>query len=245
MTDNTVFSEKGSAVSVLRKTSTGALVALFAVVVSGCASEGVSGQRSGLSDTSLAASIEQERENAKGKPYEEFVLAVLEDGEISESEVLESQARVNECMRAAGVDGFEYLGLTGGSKNDNTAEDPNGEKADAALDSCERKLGHIPISGLYYIARTSPHGEDPDVLVAACLVRRQVVDPSYSAEDFKREFIGYMEQHVDGGVEGDPMLALSYTVPVEEGARVLGECIDHPLEGERRDAHGRCTCWRP
>lgn len=217
-----------------RKSCMGSLIALFAVVLGGCVSEGVGAQQSGFSDSSLEASIERAREEAKGKFYEDFLLSVLEDGMISESELLESQARVTECMRAAGVDSFEYLGLIGGSKYDNTAEDPNGDKARTALNSCEEKLGHIPISGLYYIGRTNPHGEDPDALIAACLVRREVVEPSYSGDDFQREFLGYMEQHQDenGNVEGDPTLALSYTVPAEEGGRVLGECISNPLEGE-------------
>lgn len=202
-------------------------------MLGGCDFGAQSAQQSGFSDSSLEASIERERRNAQGKPYEDFLLSVLDDGEISESELLESQGRVTECMRAAGVDTFEYLGLTGGSKFDNTAEDPNGEKSGAALTACEEKLGHIPVSILYGIARTNPHGEDPNALIAACLVRREVVEPSYSAEDFTREFEEYAQQHMDsnGGVEGDPTLALSYTVPAEEGGRALRECMSNPLEG--------------
>lgn len=210
-----------------------ALAVVCSSMLGGCVSEGVGAQQSGFSDSSLEVSIERAREEARGKPYEDFLLSVLEDGVISESEMVESQAQITECVREAGINTFEFVGINSGYKIDNTPDDPNGEKANSVVASCEERLGHIPISVLYNVAQNNPRGEDENALIAACLVRREVVEPSYSAEDFTREFIGYMEQHSDdkGSVEGDPTLALSYTVPAEEGGRALRECMSNPLEG--------------
>lgn len=220
--------------SARRKSRVGSLILMSAVVIGGCAPGGVGAQQSGFSGSSLEASIERAREEARGKPYEDFLLSVLEDGMISESEMVESQAQVTECVRGAGVNTFEFVGINSGYKIDNTPDDPNGEKANLAVASCEERLEHIPISLLYNVAQNNPRGEDPNALIAACLIRREVVEPSYSAEDFTREFLGYMEQHSDdkGSVEGDPTLALSYTVPAEEGGRALLECMNNPLEGK-------------
>lgn len=204
---------------------------LLVVLLSGCADAGDSeGSEAGLSSSPWKTEIRAEMEALKGHPNEEFALSVLQDGVVSQAEYLEARSQLMKCVKDAGVENIRILEGEQGYEVNGTPEDPEGKRAWEVVDKCGKDLAFPPIEAFYNTMKLNPNNEDPNQLIAACLVLHKVVDPSYSADDYQREFRGYIEEHSDseGQVAGDPSLALSYTVPPEEGADVLRKCESDP-----------------
>lgn len=112
----------------------------------------------------------------------DFERDALRDGQITDQEVAEARSRFGDCLA-----GF---GITGTSFEPNGAfrfDTPEGRDADAVnelVQTCSHDSGEAGIGALHSWIRRNPENLDDDTIIAACLVRKGAVDPSYSGQDF-------------------------------------------------------------
>lgn len=149
--------------------------------LSGCGSEEVAAYNDVLSQ-------------AKSKNNSEYVVQVLDraldEGSISASDYRDSQQKLIKCYREAGLVpepipdewgiGISKLAFSGSSPG-----------TDELAEECQTKwdgIGNYSISNIYYNQVVNPKNEDMDTLIAACLVRNNLVPKDFEGKDY-REFV--------------------------------------------------------
>jgi len=141
----------------------------------------------------------------------EFVRSVLEDGVITDQEYAEMFERFRSCLRTAGITVTDV-----GSDGSFSTHFPESLGPDAANDAtkrCSVEAGENHISSLYHFVARNPQHLDEAEMVVACLIDAEVVEPSYSPDDFKRE---------------SPTGSFSL-IDQDAGWPVLKECMADPL----------------
>ncbi len=188
-----------------------ASVLLLGVALSGC----------GGGEPTGGPGWASEFERARSEQSSEFAQAVLRDDVISDMEYMEAQVKYVDCLAARGIPGAEFT-------DDGSSSIPDhgytSEQVTAAQDVCNDEVGFSAIQFLYLAVRGNPDNVDPNTLQAACLVRKGVVEPSYSAADYKRD----VETFLKLGLEGRDLAgAIDYTNH-DAGPGAFYDCAQDP-----------------
>ena len=202
-------------------------IALSALILSGCTPT-----ESDITTTGKGwdTDIQALRDQATGTPHEAQTLRVLEDNTISDEEILELAHQHTQCMHDAGYTDYHADPITNDFLIGYNLDDNESQKAQEQDQLCANQTNFLFIHSIYSTMRQNPNNAAQEDIIAACLVKLGVVDPSYTGQQFQEEFTGYMEAHSDneGKVSGDPYDAISYTVEKSQGKEALAKCINEP-----------------
>jgi hypothetical protein len=114
-----------------------------------------------------------------------FERTVLEDENISDQELSEVRSKLKQCLVSSGFSDIHFS--DDGSNQLALPDSVSQEEADRREESCEVRSGDKTIGALYSWIRRNPKNLDEDKIMAECLVRKKVVDRSYSAKDYKND----------------------------------------------------------
>ena len=131
---------------------------------------------------------------------------------ISEQEYAEMLARFTTCVDDAGIsfDGFKPDGSS-------EFEVPSGMSTDRGnelMDEYSLSSGESTVGAVYHWVNRNPENLDENEIMAQCLIDSDVVDPSYTAEDFAAD---EMEE------------TMPWTTDAESGHEALRACNSDPL----------------
>lgn len=126
------------------------------------------------------AEFEQARAEYQGN---DFVLKILEDNTITEEEMHAVEDANIQCLKDHGVMGARY-DETGHLTISGTSNDPN--EYEAEVHECADTSGERFVQATYHAMKVNPTNARWADLYAACLVRKGVVDPSFSGDDWER-----------------------------------------------------------
>ena len=208
-----------------RKVLAQALLACVAVGVSlsGCAAtddSGISGSSSATVPDSAQSSIAvpafagpwaDEFASAYRDAKSDFERKALEDGTIADSEFAEMQNKFKNCLGAKKitftgfkVDGSFEFGLPSGMSSG---------QGNKLTDECSATSGNNTIGYLYFQMKRNPQHLDAGTIVAACLVKKKVLPPSYSAQQYYKDAPNSTFPFLDDN----------------KGAKALSDCSADPL----------------
>lgn len=157
--------------------ASGAL-ALLALVCALCACGGQA-RTSVQSGPGWDAEFEQARAEYQGN---DFVLKILEDNTITEEEMRAVEDANIRCLEDHGVVGARYENGTLAIPSRST--EPNEYEAETR--ECAGISGEPFVQMAYHSMKVNPTNARWADLVAPCLVRKGVVDPSFSGDDWER-----------------------------------------------------------
>ena len=126
-----------------------------------------------------------------------FERQVLKDEQVTDQEYAEAIDRFTECLTAFGHTDivFDEAGGFGMQSPDGLS----GEESADQVEQCSNESGEAGVNAMYHWVRRNPENLDEHTIMAACLVRKQAVDPSYSASDFgqddQTENFPYLDGH--------------------------------------------------
>lgn len=110
---------------------------------------------------------------------------MLEDGNVSDQELAETRDQFIECLAAFGFSNVKFS-----DDGSFSLKDPEGIDQTAGeekITKCSEESGERSIGALHSWLRRNPERLDENTIMAACLVRKEAVDPSYAAEDYARD----------------------------------------------------------
>lgn len=140
--------------------------------------------------------------------------AMLADGEISDLEYAAVRDDFARCLADVGYSVTWHD--RGGYSLQVGSDGASPDRVNELVGDCSRsKLGDIDF--LYEQTARNPQNLDEFVIMADCLVREGVVDPSFTAEDYREWF--------DSTDNPDP----PYVVPVGRGQVAFSQCSTDPL----------------
>lgn len=116
----------------------------------------------------------------------DFVREVLKDGQITDAEYAEMTADFTSCLADQGIT-FKGFDADGGFGTSNA---PNGGDTHEIVNQCSSSAGEDFIGALYSFTKTNPDNLDSATIVKDCLIRKGVVPPDYSAEEFAQDNTG-------------------------------------------------------
>ncbi len=178
---------------------------------SGCSSDERADEAGAISPTASANGWTDEFDDARRHATTDFERMALEDDRISDAEFAEMENAFATCMgdRNVTFEGFKPLGGYGFRPGNGTTT----AEANGIADDCSAASGLDTVGLLYFQMRRNPQNLDEDAIAAACLVKKKVVPPTYSAADVRRDTLGQ-------------------TYPFSDKARgeeALKECSSDPL----------------
>ncbi|HEY2556369.1 MAG TPA: hypothetical protein VGI08_04620 [Diaminobutyricibacter sp.] len=141
----------------------------------------------------------------------DFERKALSDGTVSGEELAEVELGFITCLEAVGLtsDGFNPDGSVGFA----FPPDMGSHKANALSDRCSASSGFDTVGSLYFATHRNPQNLDDAKIIAACLVQKKVVPPSYGASDYNRDAPDRAFPFSDSGV----------------GTKALTTCTTDPL----------------
>jgi len=142
----------------------------------------------------------------------DFVREILRDEKITDQELAEVRDRNRRCLSAHGFTAIRF-------HDDGTQEltapiDADSDVVNKKATQCSDESGDISVGALYSWMRRNPENLDEHTIMATCLVRKGIVDPSYTAQDYARDL---------------PEQSFPYTDPAR-GETMFRECHADPLE---------------
>ncbi|MFC5337287.1 hypothetical protein [Leucobacter denitrificans] len=145
----------------------------------------------------------------------DFSREVIKDQRITDQEWAETKSRMEQCISDTGMT-LDSIDEDGGTLVSFNSVPPSlgGEK----VDECSMSSGLDDIGFLRYQLITNPNNIEPSIIMAECLVRAKVVEPSYSAAQYLEEIDLVSESHP----------GISYVVDPEIGYDALITCSDDP-----------------
>lgn len=117
----------------------------------------------------------------------DFVKQVILDGKVSDEELAEMRQRFTSCLGAFNIQDVEFA-----PDGALSVEGPQGvdeEFVPEKVHQCSTESGEADISYLHSMMRRNPDGLDENTIMAACLVRKGVVDSSYNADAYSRDLV--------------------------------------------------------
>ena len=162
------------------------------------------------------AEFEQARAEYQGN---DFVLKILEDNTITEEEMHAVEDANIQCLKDHGVMGARY-DETGHLTISGTSNDPN--EYETEVRECAGISGEPFVQMAYHSMKVNPtHARWAD-LVAPCLVRKGVVDPSFSGDDWERA--------VQNAAESNRPIeeVIEYTSTEDALVLAMRECSEDP-----------------
>jgi len=116
----------------------------------------------------------------------DFVREVLADEKITDQELAEMRSKFTECLMGYGFTEISFEPSGGFSLKDLTGMDD--ELSNDRVLECSNESGESSVGALHSWIRRNPDNLDEHEIMAACLVRKGVVDPSYGAKDYTESF---------------------------------------------------------
>ena len=116
----------------------------------------------------------------------DFVRDALKDGQITDAEYAEMTSRFTSCLADQGIT-FKGFAPDGGFS---TSDAPHGGDTNSIVDQCSRASGEDSIGALRSWMSSNPKNLDAAPIIAECLVRKGVVPPDYSVDDFVQDSAG-------------------------------------------------------
>lgn len=158
------------------------------LVLSGCSpSDSTVGDSSTPPRVTAAAAAgwKDEFADASRRARTDFERSALADGRITDAEFSEMENGFAGCLRDHNVtfDGFGVGGGYGFTPRTGTTT----EEANSIADDCSARSGLDTVGYLYFAMQRNPQNLDEATITAACLVKKKVVPPSYSARDYSRD----------------------------------------------------------
>jgi hypothetical protein len=104
---------------------------------------------------------------------------------ITDQELAEVRDRFDACLTSHGFSNIKHS-EDGGyefTMSEGTAQDVMEQQTS----ECSEEAGENAIGALYSFIRRNPQNLDEATIMAACLVRKAVVDPAYSAKDYAQD----------------------------------------------------------
>lgn len=183
------------------------------------------------SESPYSSEIRDLQQNAQGTPHESLTFSILEDGQISDSEMLEAVEHFTQCMHDRGYDTFRMDPL-----NDNFGELRNPERwsqeeYSKALGSCSIQTNGDVLASLWSSTRKNPNNIDEDEYFISCLKKLEVIDPAYTGEQYKSDFDTFIRQNADENrhSSADPNLAvIPFLVNEDKAIDTMVRCISEP-----------------
>ena len=163
----------------------------------------------------------EEFAHAREQTTSQFAQDVLADDEISDEEYQETKQRYIQCFADAGYPGASF------DEGDTFSLPDQGYTHDDVQRlrrECDAALGFNYLQSLYLETRQNPSNEDPSSLIASCLVRHEVVDPSYQGKDYDADLERFFSSSAE---DADPAEAITYTDP-ERGPEAFYQCATDP-----------------
>jgi hypothetical protein len=114
-----------------------------------------------------------------------FERTVLEDENISDQELSEMRSKLKQCLVSSGFSDIHFS--DGGELQFSQPSSLSSEQVNERAQDCSASSGEDSIGALYSWIRRNPKNLDEDKIMAECLVRKKVVDRSYSAKDYKND----------------------------------------------------------
>ncbi|WP_165214483.1 hypothetical protein [Schaalia sp. ZJ1691] len=161
---------------------------------------------------------ESELQALRQRDISEFAQKVLEDNVITEQEVAQARENYVECINSSGRlkatalpdGGYEFTG---------PAIDTDDYQR--IVDECDKKTSSSDITMYFDSMHNNPENIDTYALIAYCLVKHRVVEPSYSASDYENDLERYFREgkKAEGGVMAAPTF-----VDKERGPEVHDRC---------------------
>ncbi|GAB2985440.1 hypothetical protein [Frigoribacterium salinisoli] len=116
----------------------------------------------------------------------DFVRAVLEDELITDQELSEMRDKFTECLSAYAL--TDVVFDDDGSFSLNEPDDADFDTVNDQVHGCSVESGELEIGALHSWIRRNPDNQDENTIMAACLVRKGVVEPSYSADQYAEDY---------------------------------------------------------
>lgn len=139
-----------------------------------------------------------------------FVRGVLQDERISDQEWAEVGTRLGRCLESKGMT-LEEFPATGGYTSQ--IGSLSADAANEASIACEIESGERWLNYLRNAAITNPENVDHAELMVACLLRADVVEPGYTEERFREDYMLEVFPFADP-VQGDAALRACDLNPV-------------------------------
>lgn len=168
------------------RAATASAVVFLVSVLTGCSA---SVEGSGPSRSSASGQVPEfeglwaaEFTSAYGRASSAFERSILADGRITDQELAEVRDKFTVCLSA-----FGFTGLRFEDSGEFQFDAPEGADADTTNDQvkdCSTEAGEATIGSLHSWIRRNPENQDEGTIMAASLVRKGVVDPSYTAADY-------------------------------------------------------------
>lgn len=141
----------------------------------------------------------------------DFERSILEDGEITDSEFAEMEAKFASCMEKKDI---EFQGYKrDGSYEYQTASGADPAAANEAVEGCSKSSGARTVGTLHFAIIRNPQNLDEGEIISTCLVQKKIVPSDYSADDYYRDA---------------PTEAFPY-IDAENGNLAFNECAADPL----------------
>lgn len=155
---------------------------LSSIVLSGCADDTASGLAKADETPEFEGPWASEFTAEYRYTDSDFVHSVLADGKITDEELAETRERFTQCLTEYGHTDIIFEPDGSLQFDTSTAQDP--ASVDEQMDECSEISGEAAIGALHSWIRRNPQNLDEDTIMADCLVRKGVVDASYSASDY-------------------------------------------------------------
>lgn len=126
-----------------------------------------------------------EMQRIKNTTADDFVKKVLDDNKISDQEYAEMVNRFRKCLIAGQVTMSEFR--FDGSYDFSFPDNMSSDEAHQVTTSCSRLHGEGEVGYLYTGMRRNPESRDDDQIIAECLIKTQVVAPSYTGATYLAE----------------------------------------------------------
>lgn len=188
------------------------LFGLAFIGLTACAGADPSSKLSGPGYADVFAKLREESSS-------EFVRQVLADDVITQAERDEARALFVSCVNASGTLTATDLGADWEFSGPGAS---SSEAVHSVIDPCELTTGASVISMYFRVTQGNPQNIDPYELMALCLKKKGVVEPSYSAQDYEHDLEEYMALPPENRPE-DITLALSFS-DRQRGPQMYNEC---------------------
>lgn len=176
---------------------------------------------------------------SEGLPSEPFVKQVLQDNQISDPEIQESALKQVDCMVSSGYSDYhaDPINNQHGFGASLPLSDAGLKKAKKDEESCNRSSAYLDLYSLYSAMKQNPDQQDEMEVVASCLVKLKVVDPSYSGKNYTDDLEKYLREHADANnyVDSDPALGIPFIVSQEEGLQAVYLCRTDPQSALKKN----------
>ena len=200
----------------MRRISAGLVAVCVSLALAAC------GPDAGSAAEVYRADFDEMKERFKGC---ESAMAVLEDYEITEAEIIQLQGDFETCMHDQGYSIITFDDMWGSIGVREVAGE-NPDALDQSKTYCDETTGYGLIAMLYNQTTTNPKKLPYSQVLFDCLKRFDVLDPAVTLKEFQQEEEDFnASRSQQSGVSAQtPADAHRYVVGQEEARKVYYQC---------------------